>query len=392
MTAIQAVSDETLRRELFPVVANKVFLAHAAVCPLPGAVSAAMVEWASRAACEGQFEHLHAAAETQCRHIAATLLDALPEEIAFAASTSAALSMVAEGLPWQPGDSVVIADRDFPANLHPWLALERLGVKVVRIPRRPDGVLSVADVLEHVDGTTRLVSLSSAHYGVGTPLDVDAVGEALHARGVLFCLDAIQTFGAHPLSVRHVDFLAADAHKWLLGPQGIAILMVRREVQERLRPVLVGWKSVREAKDYGSAAREWAEDARRYEPGSLSPAGLVGLCAALRLLEDAGIEAISTRIMALRARAMDGLEVMGCALRGTGDRSERTGILAFRPPVGIDVPALGKSLDQAGFVLSMRDDLAGEKCLRLSPHFYNSTGEIDAFLEAVRKRIALEGA
>lgn len=391
-SSLDFLQDGTLRRERFPVVARKVFLAHAAVCPLPAAVSGAIEAWARRAACEGQFEHLHAAAEAGCRRLAAQLVGGQPEEIAFAASTSAALSLVAEGLPWQPGDSVVIADRDFPANLHPWLALERLGVRVVRIPRRPDGTVGVDDVLACLDGSTRLVSLSSAHFGVGTALDVDAVGQALRERGVLFCLDAIQTLGAHPVSVRHVDFLAADAHKWLLGPQGIAILWVRRSLQERLRPALSGWKSVREAKDYGSGAREWADDARRYEPGSLPPAGLVGLHAALELLLGIGIEAISRRIRSLRARAMDGLAAMGCEMPGRGERDEATGILAFRPPVGVDVVALGRSLDQAGFVLSLREDVQGRRCLRLSPHFYNSPEEIDRFLDAVRTAISQEAA
>lgn len=384
-TIEQYLGDEASRLRQFPVAAHKVFLAHAAVCPLPASVSLAIVDWAQRAASEGQFEHLHAAAESGCRTLAAQLVGGRPEEIAFAASTSAALSMVAEGISWKAGDSVVIADRDFPANLHPWLALERLGVKVRKISRRSDGVISVEDVLAQVDATTRLVSLSSAHYGVGTPLDIDAIGQALHARNVLFCLDAIQTLGAHPVSVEHVDFLAADAHKWLLGPQGIAILWVRHECQDRLRPALVGWKSVREAKDYGSQVRALVDDARRYEPGSLAPAGLVGLHAALQMLTDVGIDAISGRIRSLRARVMDGLRILGCQFPDGPDRDAATGILAFLPPHGMDPLSLAKALDQAGFVLSVRDDLTGRKCLRLAPHFYNTIEEIDRLLEAVRE-------
>jgi len=383
------LGDEALRREHFPSTARKVFFAHAAVCPLPAAVADGIAAWARRAAEEGQFEHLHAAAEAGCRNLSATILGGSPDEIAFASSTSAALSMVSEGLDWKAGDSVVVADRDFPANLHPWLALERLGVRVVRIPRTPDGAVPVELVLEHLDASTRLVSLSSAHFGVGTPLDVDAIGRALHERGVLFCLDAIQTLGAHPVSVRHVDFLAADAHKWLLGPQGIAILWVRKERMEALRPALVGWKSVRDAKDYGSGSRAFLDDARRYEPGSLPPAGLVGLHAALELLAAVGIGSISARIRALRGRAMAGLGALDCELVGPGPEAA-TGILAFRPPRGLDPAVLGRSLDQAGFVLSVRDDVEGRKCLRLAPHFYNTEAEIDAFLATFARLLSAE--
>lgn len=380
--------DEELRRSLFPCAARKAFFAHAAVCPLPSAVAGAISRWATRAAGEGQFEHLHAAAETGCRELAAKLVGGSPDEIAFAGSTSAALAMVAEGLDLGHGDSVVVADRDFPANLHPWLALERKGVRIVRIPRRPDGTITVPDVEAHLDPSVRIVSLSSAHYGIGTPIDHDAIGAMLRARGVLFCLDAIQTLGAHPISVANVDFLAADAHKWLLGPQGIAILHVSRRAQERLRPALVGWKTVRNAKDYASGSTEYLEDARRYEPGSLSPAGLVGLHAALELLLDTGIDAISQRIRSLRRLAIDGLSELGCRLSEGLDRDAATGILSFRPPEGRDPVLVGRTLDAAGFVVSVRDDLEGRKCLRFAPHFYNTPSEVRGMLAVLAGEFA----
>lgn len=378
-------SDEAFRREQFPSAARKTFLAHAAVCPLPAVVARAISAWSLRAASEGQFEHLHSAAEAGCRELAARLVGGSPSEIAFAGSTSAALSMVAEGLDLGAGDRVLVADRDFPANLHPWLALERLGVRVERIPRRPDGTITLHDVLERLDPSVKVVSLSSAHFGVGTPIDHDAIGAALRARGVLFCLDAIQTLGAHPLDARNVDFLAADAHKWLLGPQGIAILRVAASARERLRPALVGWKSVRNAKEYAARPEGLLEDSRRYEPGSLAPAGLVGLHAALELLLGVGIGAISLRIRSLRRQALEGIVALGCAPSDGVDPDAATGILSFRPPPGRDAVSVGKALDQAGYVLSVRDDLQDRKCLRVAPHFYNTPGEIAGMLEVLRR-------
>ena len=386
---LEAIStDEAFRREQFPSAARKTFFAHAAVCPLPARVAGAISDWSARAASEGQFEHLHAAAESGCRELAARLVGGSPSEIAFAGSTSAALSMVAEGLDLGRGDSVLVADRDFPANLHPWLALERDGVRVVRLPRRPDGSITVDDVLGHLDASVKVVSLSSAHFGVGTPIDHDAIGASLRERGVLFCLDAIQTLGAHPVDVRNVDFLAADAHKWLLGPQGIAILHVSTGAMERLRPALVGWKSVRNAKEYAARSEALLDDARRYEPGSLSPAGLVGLHAALELLLGVGIDAISARIRFLRATAMRGLSALGCELSEGADPLAATGILSFRPPAGRDAAEVGRALDQAGFVLSLRDDLLDRKCLRFAPHFYNTNAEIEAMLAELGRILA----
>jgi len=371
------LASESERRREFPAVESIGFFAHAAVCPLPARVEKAMTEFGIRASREGQFERLFAPAEAGCRDLAARMLSGTPEEIAFVPSTSAGLSMVAQGLSWRSGDSVVIAESDFPANLHPWLALRDRGVEVRFIRRREDGSIGIADLEPLLDASTRLVALSSAHFGIGTPIDETLIGQFLHSRGILFCLDAIQTLGAHPVSVQEVDFLVADAHKWLLGPQGIGILHVRKACFERLSPILRGWKSTRAVGD-GFCLQETA---RRYEPGSLNPAGLCGLHAALELLLEVGIERISERISGLRARLEQGLRAKGCAVNGVPGQ-KGTGILSFVPSDG-DVQGCGKSLEANGFALSFREDLRGRVCLRLSPHFYNTDAEIDRLLDLV---------
>jgi selenocysteine lyase/cysteine desulfurase len=380
------LGDEAQRRAAFPIATERVFLAHAAVCPLPSAVVEAMSSWAGRAARLAQFEYLHADEEAAVRTLAAEMIGGGADEISIQPSTSAALSMVAEGLDWRSGDSVVVADRDFPANLQPWFALERLGVKVVRLPRREDGTIEPEDVLGACDDSTRLVSLSSAHFGVGTPIDVEAIGRALRARDILFCLDAIQTLGAVTTRSEYVDFLAADAHKWLLGPQGVGILWVRREVCSRLRPALVGWKSVVGAKEYGSEPAPYWPDARRFEPGSLSPINIVGLRASLRLLGEVGDDQLTCRVVSLRDRARDGLEDLGFHLLGP-PRGAPTGILACRPPDGSTAAELHRALDQRHIVTSLRSDLRGDKCLRIAPHFYNTEEDIDFFLASCRELI-----
>jgi len=369
------LADAALRRREFPVTGHKIFLAHAAVCPLPACVVRAISGYVERAAQAGQFEPLHYEMETRARQLAAQLLEATPQEIAFVPSTSAGLSLVAAGLPWRPGDRVVVAAGDFPANLYPWLNLRGKGVEVQMIQPLPSGQITPDMVLAHLNEQTRLVSLSSISYATGAPLDVDAIGKELHARGILFCLDAIQSLGAMPCSVKHVDFLAADAHKWLLGPSGIGVLFVRRALLDRLQPVLVGWKSVQDHKDFRTIQAGWADSARRYEPGSLNVLGVVGLAAALELLCSVGLSAITGRLLALRAQLLAGLLERGYLVAGNSSADCLTGILSFRRP-DLETLRIRRRLEENNIVVSVRDDPRGNHCVRLSPHFYNTEAEM----------------
>jgi cysteine desulfurase / selenocysteine lyase len=380
----ELLPDEAARRREFPVVEHKVYLAHAAVCPLPARVASAMSAYLAQVGRGGQFEYLHANAEAGARQLAAALIDATPEEIAFVSSTSAGLSLVAAGLPWKAGDSVVITEGDFPSNVYPWLRLEKLGVRVKSIRTQGDGVATLDAIAARVDDSTRLVALSSVHYATGARADVDAIGAYLHARGILLCVDAIQSLGAVPISSQHVDFLTADAHKWLLGPQGMGVLFVRAACFDRLDPVLLGWKSIESSRDFVQQKLALARTARRYEPGSLNAIGLIGLHAALSLLHGVGVPAISARLAELRALLVPGLERKGYEVLGPSDAKNRptSGIVSFRRE-GTDMEALCKALDQAGIVTSLRHDLAGRACIRVAPHFYTSYAEIERLLAAV---------
>lgn len=373
------LTDETRRRQEFPVIGQKVFLAHAAVCPLPACVVGAVADYVAKAGAAGQFEYLHRTQEIGARALTAEFLGVSPEEIAFVPSTSAGVSLVAGGLDWRPGDRVVIAEGDFPANVYPWLALQRHGVEVRMIPRRPTGAFTWDDVAEQLDERTRLVSLSSIHFGTGAPLDVDGIGRQLQSRGILFCVDAIQSLGAMPTSARHVDFLTADAHKWLLGPQGIGVLYVRRALLDRLYPVLTGWKSVQDSKDFSTIKLVFADSARRYEPGSMNALGIIGLHAGLALLHRIGISAIADRLMKLRALLLQGLQARQYQIVGISAPDCPTGITTFRHPER-DMAHLYRRLGDLGMVVSLRDDPLGNRCIRVSPHFYNTEAEIALLL------------
>lgn len=373
------LDNETLRQQEFPITKNKIYLAHAAVSPLPSRVTRAINDYVNHASIQGQFEYLHKKIEEETRDFAANLLEATPEEIAFVPSTSAGLSLIASGLDWKKGDNVIIAEGDFPANIYPWLNLQRRGVEVRFIPRKSNGAVTLSDVKSQVDERTQLVSLSSVHFVTGAPIDVDSIGQFLQENGILFCLDAIQSLGAMPCSVRYVDFLIADAHKWLLGPQGFGLLFVRRSCWDRLHPPLVGWKSVRSPKEFLNIQLEFPDSAQRYEPGSLNIVGLIGLHAALSLILEIGVSAIAKQITILRTMLTNGIQQKGYNVLGVSSPAQATGITSFKQD-DKQIVALYQQLDKSGIIVSLRDDLMGDKCIRISPHFYNTEKEINTLL------------
>jgi cysteine desulfurase/selenocysteine lyase len=374
----ELLHDERVREREFPVVAETCYLAHAAVCPLPARVHQAMTRYLARAGRGGQFEHLHASAEAALRAGAASMLGADADEIALVPSTSAGLSLIAAGIAWRPGDSVVISQGDFPSNVYPWLRLRAQGVSVRAIPASLQRGVTLEDVLLQLDDSTRLVALSTQHFVTGARAEIDRIGAALSTRGVLFCVDAIQSLGAAETSARHVDFLVADAHKWLLGPQGLGVCFVRRARFEAVEPVFVGWKSVRSERDFVQQQLEFAPSARRYEPGSLNALGVVGVQAALQLLQSVGIATIASRIAQLRERLVPELEHKGYEVLG-GEAAHGSGIISFQRS-GADMQQLYRALDAARIVTSLRHDPSGRACVRVAPHFYNTEAELERLL------------
>ena len=301
MTIAEILTNEELRRHEFPVVANKVFLAHAAVCALPRRVAEAMRAHAAGGMLGDQEESFPLARIRQARESAARLLNAQAEEIAFVGPTSLALSFVARGVPLRKGDNILVYFEDYPSNVYPWMALAEKGVEVRLLNTKSYGRIRLIDVIGQVDEQTRLVALASNHFVAGWRLDLDAIGRELHRRGIVFCVDGIQTLGAFPTTVEHIDFLAADAHKWLLGPCGAGILFVRQSVQDKLRPIVQGWHNVRCPDFVAQEQLVYRTDARRYEAGSANLIGLVGLAAALELLLELGIENIARELLRKRS-------------------------------------------------------------------------------------------
>ncbi|HZF00675.1 MAG TPA: aminotransferase class V-fold PLP-dependent enzyme [Methylomirabilota bacterium] len=382
MTLAEILSNEELRRSEFPVSRGKIFLAHAGVCPLPRRVADAISDCAKQSTLGDQEAFmLHRLADA--RKLGAQLLNCQPEEIALVGPTSLALSFVAAGLKFRRGDNILIYHDDYPSNVYPWMALAERGVEVRLLNTRGLGVIRPRDVIGQIDENTRLVALASCHFISGFRLEHEAIGKFLRERGILFCLDAIQTLGAFPTTVEHVDFLAADAHKWLLGPCAAGIFYVRRELQEKLVPPVYGWHNVRNPNFVAQEKIEFRSSAAKFEAGSQNLIGLVGLIAAMELALEIGIENISAELLRKRALLVPALQAKGFTVLNADAKTENaSGIVSFFQ-AGKDLTALHKKLSDAGIIASLRVDRKGQNYIRLSPHFYNTDAELQRVLDLV---------
>jgi selenocysteine lyase/cysteine desulfurase len=383
MTLTEILADEEIRLREFPVARGKIFLAHAGVCPLPLRVAQAIADCAMRGTTGDQETFVVPDRLNDARKLASQLLNCQPDEIALVGPTSLALSFVAAGLNFRKGDNILIYHDDYPSNVYPWMALAGRGVEVRLLNTRGLGVIRPQDVMGQVDENTRLVALASCHFISGYRLEQETIGKFLRERGIWFCLDAIQTLGAFPTTVEHVDFLAADAHKWLLGPCGAGVFYVRRELQENLNPPVYGWHNVRNPNFVAQENIVFRNGAVKYEAGTHNMLGVVGLIAAMELTLEMGVESVAAELLRKRAWLVPALQAKGFVVLNADAKTENaSGIVTFYQP-GKDLAALHKKLADAGVVTSLRTDRKGQNYIRLSPHYYNTDVELQRVLELV---------
>ena len=382
MTLSEILSNEEMRRHEFPVTRDKIFLAHAGVCPLPRRVAEAITDYAQRATTSDQEVPFHTAIVESTRKLAARLVGAQPEEIALVGPTSLGLSLIAGSLPWRRHDNILIYLDDYPSNVYPWMALAERGVQVRLVRTRELGVIRPVDVMGQVDEQTRLVALASCHFISGARLEYEAIGKFLRERGILFCLDAIQTLGAFPTQAEHVDFLAADSHKWLLGPCAAGVLFVRKDLQDKLRPSVLGWNNVRAPEFVAQEQIVFRPGPHRFEPGTHNLLGIVGLKAALELILEVGVENIEAELRRKRAWLVPALQAKGWqVLAANAGPQAASGIITCSHPDRADLGALHRRLQDAAVFTSLRTDRQGKRYLRLSPHFYNTDDELGRALD-----------
>lgn len=383
MTIQEILSDEGLRRREFPVAEKKIFLAHAGVCPLPRRVADAVSSYVREATTGDQERFVYPEILNDGRKTVAGFLNCQPDEVAFVGPTSLALSFVASGLKFRRGDNILVYFDDYPSNVYPWMALAEQGVQVRLMNTKKLGMIRPMDVMGQVDENTRLVALASCHFITGWRIDISAIGKYLRERGILFCLDAIQTVGAFPTPLEYVDFMAGDAHKWLLGPCGAGLMYVRREVQEKLTPPIYGWHNINNPNFVAQEKIEFRNDARKYEAGTHNLLGVVGVLTSIKLISEIGLENISRELIRKRTWLVPALQEKGYTVLNADAQPEiASGIITFHTP-GKDLSALNQKLAEANVVASLRTDRTGQNYIRLSPHFYNTDEELRRVLELI---------
>lgn len=355
-------------RDQFPVTKNLIYLNHAAVAPLSRRVAEAMQHLAQDALDYGSLHYGDwMATYDGVRKSTARLINAQPSEIAITKNTSEGIAIVATGMQWKRGDIVVAFTEEFPANYFPWKRLEAAGVEV--------RWLSIFDSLERIDEAAngaRLLAISYVNYLNGYRVDLEAIGEICSRRNCFYFVDAIQGLGAFPLDVEaaRIDALSADAHKWLLGPEGCAVLYVRQTKQEQIEPSQIGWTNFAHHADYASRDMTLRADAGRYESGTLNTIGCYGLRAALDFLLEVGVDRIQPAVQGLADQLQTGAHEIGFEFSVPRAPETASGIVSLRKP-GIEAQLIVRKLKDEGIIAAPR-----QGWVRFSPHFYISPDEI----------------
>jgi cysteine desulfurase / selenocysteine lyase len=384
MTIQEIQSNEELRRHEFPVTAEGVYLAHGGDSPLPRCVAQAISEYVQLATRSDQELCVYPGVLDEGRSLASRLLNSKPEEVALVGPTSMGLSLIAAGLKFRKHDNILIYHDDYPSNVYPWMALAEKGVQVRLINTRHLGVIRAIDVIGQVDEQTRLVALASCHFITGSRIDHQAIGKFLRDRNILFSLDAIQTLGAFPTTVENVDFLAAGAHKWLLGPCSSGLLYVRQSCLEFVSPPLYGWNNVRCPNFTAQETIVYRKNAQRFEVGSHNLLGLVGMNAGMKLILEIGVDAIAADLLRKRELLIPAIQAKGYEVLGVHPAGQSgSGMVSFSHPDPTVVPNLHDKLEKKGVTVSYRTDRQGKRYIRFSPHFYNTDAELHRALELI---------
>lgn len=362
----------------FPQSDDIIYLNHAGIGPWPKRTTDAIKAFADENLKLGA-THYPAWVETEheLRNNLKTLINApSADDIALLKNTSEALSIVAYGIDWHNGDNIVTSNEEFPSNRIVWESLRDKGVEL----READ--LSAESTPEDslfalVDKNTRMITISAVQFASGLRVDLERIGQFCKEHDILFCVDAIQHIGAFPMDVQAIqaDFVMADGHKWMLGPEGLALLYVHPDKREQLKLHQFGWHMVEHAHDFSIRDWEPAHSARRFECGSPNMLGVFGLNASISLLLEVGMQNIeriiikNTQYLIDKINDNDRLELLSSACK-----NQLSAIVIFRHKQR-DSEEVYKQLMDSGVICAPRGG-----GVRFSPHFYITTKKLDQAL------------
>lgn len=383
-------------RSLFPDLSAAVYLNHAAVSPLSAPVVAAAREALDDFAAEGigAVGRWMRARET-LREDLAGLLGVAPADLGFPPGTTRGILDLALALDWQPGDTVIVFEGEFPSNVTPWATVaRRFGGRLVTLPLdgfgdgSGDGEARVAHALEA--HRVRIVAVSAVQFATGLRMPLDTLGQLAHANGAELFVDGVQALGALPVDLTHVDYIVAGTHKWWMSVDGLAVAYAAPAARERLRPLTAGWLSVEDPLVFlleGAGHLRYDRALRTsldwMEGGVMTTAAFAALHASVRLLGSLSFPAIAAHLQTLHDALEPGLQALGFTSARASDPAARSGTLSVQPPDGIEVPALAAALGERGISVSTPDGW-----LRLSPHWPNGLPEVDLVIEATREALA----
>ena len=368
-------------RALFPITERALYLNHAAVSPPPSTTIRAV---------ESQLKDVHEngstnfrnwlAVKEEARALLASLLAARPDQVAFMRNTSDALSTVANGLNWQSRDNIVTFSREFPSNIYPWLRVrDAFGVEV-RMCEERDGRIDFTELSSLIDHNTRVVAISHVQYASGFRMDLERLGRLARQHDALFVVDVIQALGVVPTNVEaeFIDAAAGAGHKWLLTPEGVGYLYLSDRARERIQPTLVGWISVPNPDDYLNFEQGWNRGALAWETGTGPAALIYGFKASLELLARFGVRNVANYLEELTDDLCERLKAKRYEVVSSRAPGEKSHIVCIRHRDGLSAMALYHQLNTRKIVTAPRGDR-----LRISPHFYNTHAEVEAFIEAL---------
>lgn len=379
-SATQSVLDPVaLRAAEFPRLADSIYLNAASNGPMPErAHRALLASQEKRVAIQTLTDAGLVETLSRARAAAARLVGAEPGEIALGWNASYGINVAALSLPVEPGSTVVVSAREFPANVYPWMG--RPDTRLEIVPTDARGRPDEERLLERLGrGDVSIFALSSVQFSTGYRADLEKLGAFCRERGIFFVVDAIQSLGQLPLDVRaaHVDVLAAGGHKWLCSPFGTGFAYVRRELIPRMEPRWIGWTgmeacgSLESLVDYAWSPRK---DARRFEGGTLPFDGFAGFTEALGLLMEVGVDRIGRHVLDVVDPLIDWLrDTPEAEILSDLEPARRSAIFCFRVP---RAERVFDTLRSAGVLCAFR-----EGAIRLSPHLYNSEAEIGRVVE-----------
>ncbi|HEV7701691.1 MAG TPA: aminotransferase class V-fold PLP-dependent enzyme [Pyrinomonadaceae bacterium] len=368
-------------RSLFLAAQHYTYLNSAAVSPMPATAMKAVISQLVDVSGGGSIGYLGwLKRKESSRTLLAGMLNVRPEQVAFTRNTSDGIATIANGLTWKPGDNIVSFEGEFPANFYAWRRIrDEFGVELRMCPER-EGRIDLDEFCSLIDHNTRVVAISVVQYASGFKADLERIGRAARAVDALFVVDLIQGLGAmgFDLDAQFVDAASGASHKWLCAPEGCGYIYLSDRARERVKPTLVGWISVETPWDFVDKEQPWRSTALAWESGTGCSALFYGLEQSLKLITDTGLDNIEQYVLGLSDQLCDGLGGKDYDIVSSRAPGEKTSIVCIKHRSGLSSNEIAAKLERQKIIVSPR----GER-LRIAPHFYNNSEDIDRLLEAL---------